>query len=85
MSAKNYVIVSASKLLLTAHYLPKVCTILPQNRALRNQKFMLRLPKLAPKVPFARREPNRSIGHIHTPFVNILDGYNVQYRQHTTT
>ena len=39
------------------------------------------LPKLAPDVPFARRDPHRSVSHVHTPIVNILGEYDVQYRQ----
>ena len=62
-------------------YVPK----LPQNRALKNQKFMSQLTKLASKAPFARRDPNRSISHIHIPFVNILVGADVGHRQFTAT
>ena len=32
---------------------------------------MLWLPRIAPKVLFARRYPHRSLIHVHTPLVNI--------------
>jgi hypothetical protein len=34
---------------------------------------MLRLLKCVSNVPFARSDPPRSVIHVHTPFVNILE------------
>ena len=53
----------------------KVTNCIRIRKAPRNQKFMLRLPKLVSKVSFTRRDPNRSISHLHIPFVNILGGF----------
>ena len=41
-----------------------------EHSEIRNMN-MLRLPKLAPKKLFARRDLHRSIIHVYTPFVNI--------------
>ena len=45
------------------------------HKALRNQKYILRLPKLVSEVRFARKDLNRSFSHVHTLFVNILGGF----------
>lgn len=75
-------VVSVSTFWSIAHYPPKLCTnikYLKIHRALRNEKYMLRLPNCASNMPFARSDPHRSIIHIHTPFVNILGGSDVRY------
>ena len=41
------------------------------------KSYYVRLTKLAPKAPILRRDHNRSISHMHVPFVNILGGADV--------
>ena len=52
------------------HYVSK----LPQNRALRNQKFVLRLSKRVSKAPFGKTDSHRSISWAYALFRNILSG-----------
>ena len=46
---------------------------------------MSRLPKFVYKVPFARRDIPWSIIYVHTSYMNIPGGPEVQYRQITPT
>ena len=47
---------------------------LPQNRALRNWKYALWLPKIVRKVPLARGDIRWSIIHTYAQFMDILIG-----------